>query len=224
MISNLAGPPATQPPVPSPVAERAGEAPVCVWLNEQGGTTWRAGSRFIKWNPEGSHESLGDEFMRLRWLEGRFAAPEALEFAVEDDGELLVTQALPGEGAVTDTWRDRPQDAVRAIATGLRRLHALDVADCPFMADAPANADDDLVVAHGDACAPNTVIAPDGAFAGIVDVARLGAADRWLDLSVASMSLQWNYGEGLEPLFFDAYGIEPNAERIAFWRDWWHRG
>lgn len=220
MRTDLAGRPATRPPIPDSVRSRLGDDAECVWLNQAGGTTWFAGDRYVKCDPADSSESLGEEFMRMRWLDGRFPAPQPIEFAAEDDGEVLVTAALPGAGAVTDEWLRRPSDAVRAIATGLRRLHTLDAADCPFMSSAPASADDDLVVSHGDACAPNTVIAPDGSFVGIVDVARVGVADRWLDLAIASRSLGWNYGQGFEPLFFDAYGIAPDAARIRRWLDW----
>lgn len=225
MTSSLASAPAEQPPIPAAVldaAKRYGGEPECVWLNQEGGTTWRLDSHFVKWNPAASIESLGEEFQRMRWLQARFPCPEAVEFAAEDDGELLVSTALPGAGAVTDTWLAEPETAVRAIAEGLRRLHSLETSDCPFMSDVPASADDDLVLTQGDACAPNTVLSADGTFCGIVDLARIGVADRWLDLSVAAMSLGWNYGQGFEPVFYEAYGIAPNEERMRFWQEWWN--
>jgi kanamycin kinase len=77
------------------------------------------------------------------------------------------------------------------------------------------------VVCHGDPCSPNTLISASGAFAAIVDVGRLGVADRWADLAVASMSLDWNYGEGWETVFFETYDIAPDPERIAFYRALW---
>ena len=48
----------------------------------------------------------------------------------------------------------------------------------------------DIMVCHGDACSPNTLIAPDGAFAGHVDLGMLGLADCWPDLAVATHSLE----------------------------------
>ncbi|WP_443062724.1 phosphotransferase [Streptomyces sp. NBC_00390] len=57
---------------------------------------------------------------------------------------------------------------------------------------------DRLVVCHGDACAPNTVVGDDGTWTGHVDLGTLGAADRWADLAVATWSTQWNYGPGWE--------------------------
>ena len=49
------------------------------------------------------------------------------------EGSWLVTEAIPGETAVSDRWKDDPERAVTAIAEGLRALHdALPVAECPF--------------------------------------------------------------------------------------------
>src|SRR5690242_5385406 len=50
---------------------------------------------------------------------------------------------------------------------------------------------DRLVVCHGDACAPNTLLGDDGGWSGHVDLGALGVADRWADLAVATWSLDW---------------------------------
>jgi len=39
---------------------------------------------------------------------------------------------------------------------------------------------------------------------------------------VAAMSTTWNYGPGWEDALYDAYGIEPDAERIAYYRALWN--
>ena len=74
---------------------------------------------------------------------------------------------------------------------------------------------------HGDACAPNTLINDNGTWVGHVDFGDLATGDRWADLAIASLSLDWNFGEGHHPEFFDAYGIEPDVERIRYYRDLW---
>lgn len=79
----------------------------------------------------------------------------------------------------------------------------------------------DLVVCHGDACAPNTLLAADGQVAGHVDLDRLGVADRWADLAVAAWSTVWNYGPGFEAAVYRGYGVEPDEERIRYYRLLW---
>jgi kanamycin kinase len=204
-----------------------------VWRNEVGGLTGRvdgSSPRFVKWNRIDSGESLAAEAHRLRWLAGRHPAPEVIDYRRVGDVELLVTVALPGRSAVDPIWVARPADAIRAIATGLRVLHAMPTMDCPYdwgvaarLATAaqsgrrvPADlheppAVDRLVVCHGDACAPNTLLSTDGRFLATVDLARLGVADRWADLAVATMSLGWNYPAYHEGLFWETYGIEPDV-------------
>lgn len=80
---------------------------------------------------------------------------------------------------------------------------------------------DRLVVCHGDACAPNTLIGDDGRFAAHVDLGSLGVADRWADLAVAAWSTEWNYGAGYDQLVYEGYGIHPDPTRIAYYRLLW---
>lgn len=215
-----------------------------VWQNLAGGLTGRIDGglpRFIKWNPAGSGESLKAEADRLRWLAGRHPVPVVTEYVVTDLAEMLVTLAVPGLSAVDPIWVGREDDAIRAIATGLRALHAVPVVDCPFdrgvtrrielaeLATLPtpgmlreAPAVDRLVVCHGDPCAPNTLIGERGEFVGNADFGRLGVADRWADLAVATMSLGWNFEGFDEQPFWDSYGIKPDTDRIQFYRALWN--
>ncbi|WP_296194248.1 phosphotransferase [uncultured Microbacterium sp.] len=131
---------------------------------------------------------------------------------------------------------------MRAVGAGLRALHdALPVKACPFswsvaerivdasrrgihvpaaLADPPPI--DRAVVCHGDACCPNTLLAADGSPIAHVDLGALGVADRWADIAVAAMSTEWNYGPGYEDLLIEAYGVEPDRERLAYYRDLWN--
>jgi aminoglycoside phosphotransferase len=80
---------------------------------------------------------------------------------------------------------------------------------------------DRLVVCHGDACAPNTLLGADGRWSGHVDLGLLGVGDRWADIAVATWSAEWNYGPGWEPLLLDAYGVQPDPERTRYYRLLW---
>ena len=72
----------------------------------------------------------------------------------------------------------------------------------------------------------NTLIGRDCGFAGHVDPARPGVADRWADLAIAIYSIgrQVNFGCGFDELFFRAYGVEPDRERIRVYRELWDAG
>lgn len=80
------------------------------------------------------------------------------------------------------------------------------------------------VVCHGDACAPNTLLTCDGNWSGHVDLGTLGVADRWADLAVATWSTEWNYGPGWTGHLLDAYGIDPDPDRMAYYRLLWDLG
>ncbi|MDI3405116.1 aminoglycoside 3'-phosphotransferase [Streptomyces cavernicola] len=100
----------------------------------------------------------------------------------------------------------------------LRHFGTLDQA-LGVLADIPPV--DRLVVCHGDACAPNTLVGDDGACTGHVDLGTLGIADRWADLAAATWSTRWNYGPGWEEPLLDAYGVEPDWNRIGYYRLLW---
>jgi kanamycin kinase len=217
-------------PVEVPALVRAFAAdPRPVWRNELGGLTFRDGDRYLKYNPLGTGIDLDVERERLEWARRYLPVPQVLEYDRDETGQVLVTRALAAEGAVTDRWRDRPEDAVRAIGAGLRILHdTLPVSECPFSwaAEDRGGVDppppDPVVVCHGDACAPNFLIDDAGRPGGYVDLGSLGVADRWADLAVASMSLHWNFEPAHEDAFWDAYGIEPDPDRVTYYRDLWN--
>ena len=81
--------------------------------------------------------------------------------------------------------------------------------------------DDQVVVCHGDACAPNTLLADDGRWSGHVDLGALGVGDRWADLAIATWSTEWNYGPGWEQLLLDAYGVAADPDRARYYRLLW---
>jgi kanamycin kinase len=83
---------------------------------------------------------------------------------------------------------------------------------------------DQLVVCHGDACAPNTLVGDDGRCIGHVDLGGLGVADRWADLAIATWSTRWNYGPGWEAALLDAYGIALDNDRTRYYRLLWDLG
>jgi kanamycin kinase len=76
---------------------------------------------------------------------------------------------------------------------------------------------EDLVVCHGDYCFPNVFIT-DGQVTGFLDLGELGVADRWWDIAIGAWSTTWNVDPVHEPLFYEGYGVDPDADRIAYYR------
>lgn len=82
----------------------------------------------------------------------------------------------------------------------------------------------DLVICHGDACLPNFLVDPDSCeVTGMIDVHRLGVADRHLDLALATRSvsdtaLNPAYGPGAADELLAAYGREADPWRVDFYR------
>lgn len=224
------------PPVVPEVVTRLAEGVELklIWENELGGLTYRADDRYIKWNPRTTDVDLNLERVRLDWLQGRHPAPKVLAYGDDAEAQWMVTRALPGGYAVGDTWRARRPEAIAAIAAGLRAIHAVSIDDFPdgwtdevWVGKASASLGprppiDSPVLVHGDACAPNTLIDENGNWTGNVDFGDLSVGDRWADLAIASLSLDWNFGEGHQGEFFDAYGVEPDGDRIRYYRALWH--
>lgn len=234
------------PDIPAPPRVRRlarGAALTPVWENGIGGLTFRTDDgRFIKHGPLDLETNMRDEAERMRWAAQWARVPRVIEQDQDDAHEWLVTMAIPGDSAIAPRWIAEPATAVRAIGEGLRMLHeALPVEECPWEWSVGVRIDnaetrgirlpvllrsappiDQLVVCHGDACAPNTILDDRGAPVAHVDLAALGIADRWADIAVASMSTEWNFGPGWEDALIAAYGVEPDRERLAYYRDLWN--
>lgn len=198
-----------------------------VTTGHSGARVSRAGEVFRK---EADDVDLREEAARMRWLRDQgFPAPRVLKC----ESHLLVTAALPGRTAA-EPWPedDRPR-VVDALAAFMRRLHALPVDDCPFdrrvgptlpveLRDSRPDSED-LVVCHGDPCLPNVLLDPVTlAVTGVVDVGRLGVADRWADLALTTRSLTSHlnpqYGSWAADRFLAAYGTDPDPARSDFYR------
>jgi kanamycin kinase/streptomycin 3"-kinase/aminoglycoside 3'-phosphotransferase-2 len=82
----------------------------------------------------------------------------------------------------------------------------------------------DLVICHGDACLPNFLLDPESLeVTGMIDVHRLGVADRHLDLALATRSMADEarnaaYGPKAAEALLAAYGRDADPWRLRFYR------
>ncbi|MFD6142046.1 phosphotransferase [Promicromonospora sp. NPDC060271] len=246
MSNALVGISPTPVEVPSVVHDlanrlRSGATVVPVWRNEYGGLTVRletargGRSSYLKWVPHGA--ACADplaEADRLVWAASFVPVPRVLDVGRDTHGSWLLTAAVEAGGAVATSaieprWRDRAARSATAIGVGLRRFHdALPTDTCPFVRTTETRVApgvpppvDRLVVCHGDATVPNTLLDRAGRFVAHVDVGDLGVADRWSDLAVTTRSVTRRYGPGFEPLVLAAYGVAPDHERTVYYRALW---
>jgi kanamycin kinase len=77
---------------------------------------------------------------------------------------------------------------------------------------------EDLVVCHRDFNEANTLLDASGSLSGIVDLGLLALGDRWCDLAVTTWYLEGNHGPEASAVFLETYGIEPDPERIEYYR------
>jgi aminoglycoside phosphotransferase len=165
----------------------------------------------------------GDNAVSQNWAAHPATAVRAIGAGLRSLHEALPVATCPFSWSAGD----RLADARRQAAAGRldpqcwHEIHRrLGIAEAlRLAADVPPAGR--LVVCHGDACAPNTLISPGGCWSGHVDLGLLGIADRWADIAVATWSAEWNYGPGWEPLLLDAYGIQPDPERTRYYRLLW---
>lgn len=204
----------------------------------------------------GSGSELAEEKQRLEWLKGKLSVPEVRFFVQDEARDYLLISEIEGAGAHGDLWKEDVRRAIELLANGVRMIHSLPVADCPFdetleakieqarrrmelglvdesdfdderqgrtaedlfrelIATRPTS--EDLVFTHGDYCLPN-VLFKDWQISGFVDWGRAGVADCYQDIALLARSVCYNFGEKWTPFVFEALEIEPDCERIDFYK------
>lgn len=119
--------------------------------------------------------------------------------------------AALGQVDTDDLDAEREGWSIERLLTELRAEHS-------------GHRDEDLVVCHGDYCLPNVLIDPDTlTVTGIVDVGRLGLADRHGDLALMTRSIAGGrnrqYDSGHADRFMARYGATgADPGRMAFYR------
>lgn len=236
--------PAADLPVPDLVLALAnGRQVTPVWRNRIGGTTWLLGGEhatYVKVGPAHHEFEIASDIARLDWVSAYVTTPTVLGSGTTDGIAWLETAALSGWGAISGHFDPRttsPEAMAAALGRALRSFHdAVPVEACPWtwsvedrLAGAPlltrarfaADPPLDPVVCHGDACNPNFILDDSLACTGYVDLGRLGVADRWADIALATMSLGWNFGPGLTAAFLDGYGTHLDASKLGYYQALW---
>ncbi|WP_432888089.1 phosphotransferase [Kribbella sp. CA-245084] len=159
---------------------------------------------------------------------------DALPSSVHGAAMRSLGSALRDLHALTDCPFERPLATVIAAAADVVRRGAVNpaflidewrllqpsellsqvVAESPYVESVL-----EPVVCHGDACLPNVFFDPRTLeVTGLIDLGRLGVADRYSDLALATIQLHDEWSADPAP-FLDAYGLpEPDSRRLQFFR------
>lgn len=189
--------------------------------------------------------ALPDEAQRLRWAAPWLPVPEVVEYGTDGETDWLITRALPGVDATRHPWyTEDPRRLVTALGGALKDFHRrVPPRECPFdftvpsavahvkarvaaglvapdraerlLATVPSPSGE--VVCHGDYCVPNVIFDGDQV-TGFVDLGGLAVADPWWDLATGAWSIAYNFGPGHDEAFFAAYGVDPDPDRLAWYR------
>jgi aminoglycoside phosphotransferase len=168
----------------------------------------------------------GESAVTQRWQRNPEVAVRAIGEGLRAMHETLPVDECPFSWSAEQRCaqvRERAAEGLLDRADWHEVHHSLSVEHALARLASPP-AIDRLVVCHGDACAPNTLIDARGRWTGHVDFGSLGTADRWADLAVATWSTEWNYGPGWSDELLAAYGIAVDPERIAYYRLLWDLG
>ena len=77
-------------------------------------------------------EELLAEKERLQWLQGRLPVPEVYAFSADNERSFLLLSEIPGLESCNETFKRDIPTVVRLLAQGLRLIHSVAIADCPF--------------------------------------------------------------------------------------------
>ncbi len=112
-------------------------------VGESGGRVYRlhgkadAPELYLKHGRDAVADDIGHELVKLRWLAAYLPVPAVTQFVRTRDEAWLLMTALPGPTAY-QVMAQRPElqpAVVDALATFLRRLHAIPATACPFTSD-----------------------------------------------------------------------------------------
>lgn len=211
-------------------ADLAREAEATAWLGEQGLPVAEVcevgGNDDLQWlvttalagEPATFERPVDDQLLVARSIGGLLAQLHAIEPAgCPFDRRLVVTldaarqAAAAGHVDLDDLEPHRRGVTADGLLTELRSL--------------TPPPETDVVVCHGDPTQDNILLDPDSlTVTGVVDLERLGVADRWLDLAIAVRSIMAG-GRSIKgasqviEAFLDAYGLVDgvDGDRLDFY-------
>lgn len=202
---------------------------------------------YLKVNSINNTEKLKHEVDILNWLKDKTSVPKVYLFEENEYFEFLLMSEIPGLPSHHQLLRSNLKDVISELAKGLKKLHSIDINDCPFneliskknsvikqkidrneidlenmldqVLELKSNIREGLVFTHGDYCMPNIII-NNNVLSGFVDLGRAGISDRYQDLALITRSMKYNNCSQEDINFFlEEYGLSKlNMDKVKFYK------
>ncbi len=91
-------------------------------------------SLYLKTSPRVPGFSLLQEKRKLEWLGNQLPVPKVLQFAEDENADFLLLSEISGLPASDDSLKKDIPRVIEQLAAGLKTIHILSTADCPFNA------------------------------------------------------------------------------------------
>lgn len=184
--------------LPVPVVIDVGQTDELVWLITEG----LPGVDLLRL-PRPGAERAGMSGLALRVFHD--ADIEGCPFDVRTPALIALAHRRAEQGLIVPEVHFHDEFAHLRVAEALRRVEE----EVPDVGGE--------VLCHGDFSFPNILV--DGRnLSGFVDLGEMGVGDPWWDIAIATWSATWNLGPGFEHDVLEAYGVEPDWDRIGFFR------
>jgi aminoglycoside phosphotransferase len=89
-------------------------------------------SFYLKIAARSFENSLLTEKSKLDWLKNRLSVPEIIMFVQDDNSDYLLLSEISGIDASSDFYKQSEAEVIEQMAKGLKMIHSVPIADCPF--------------------------------------------------------------------------------------------
>lgn len=87
---------------------------------------------YLKTHPRSPHFSFAHEVSILQWLSEKLPVPHVQHYLTDAEYEYLLLSEVPGDNCVDAIARLESDRLVELLALGLRQIHQVNIAECPF--------------------------------------------------------------------------------------------
>src|SRR5690554_176182 len=80
---------------------------------------------------EKSSVESNNEYVMLKWLEGKLPVPKVIKFIKENDFNYLLMEKTPGKMAIDKEYLNNPDKTIKLLSDTIKKFWEIDVNNCP---------------------------------------------------------------------------------------------